>query len=152
MDSVVRSQFWKHLLFSSLRRLVVKSSTPMHHALFRWSTTIPGLRMFTLNILVTMGRHGILSTVNYSDEALVIDTNSNPNMKSYRYKLGFQNANGDLFPAGDLLGNTVYSQEVKDLKNDGTFSIYTGDFEEGIYLVKVSSKNGSQTKKVVIKH
>ena len=40
--------------------------------------------------------------VNYADESVIIDTNSNPNMKSYRYKLGFADAVGHIFPAGDL--------------------------------------------------
>jgi hypothetical protein len=44
----------------------------------------------------------ILGTVNYNDEAVITDTNSNPNMKSYRYKLGFADAAGNIFPAGDL--------------------------------------------------
>lgn len=44
----------------------------------------------------------IIASVDYADEALAIDTNSNPNMKSYRYKLGFEDADGNLYPAGDL--------------------------------------------------
>ncbi|NTV85053.1 MAG: T9SS type A sorting domain-containing protein, partial [Bacteroidales bacterium] len=44
----------------------------------------------------------IIGTVNYAAESMVTDTNSNPNIKSYRYKIGFQDAEGNLFPAGDF--------------------------------------------------
>ncbi|MCK9401677.1 MAG: T9SS type A sorting domain-containing protein [Bacteroidales bacterium] len=43
-----------------------------------------------------------IGIVNYSDLAVFTDTNSNPNMKSYRYELGFEDADGHIFPAGDL--------------------------------------------------
>lgn len=43
-----------------------------------------------------------VGVLNYADLAVFTDTNSNPNMKSYRYKLGFEDAAGHIFPAGDL--------------------------------------------------
>lgn len=44
----------------------------------------------------------ILGAVDYAAESVITDTNSNPNIKSYRYKLGFQDADGNLYPAGDF--------------------------------------------------
>lgn len=44
----------------------------------------------------------VLGTVDYANEAVITDTNSNPTIKSYRYKLGFEDAAGNIFPAGDL--------------------------------------------------
>lgn len=43
-----------------------------------------------------------IGIVNYSELAVFTDTNSNPNMKSYRYELGFEDADNHIFPAGDL--------------------------------------------------
>jgi hypothetical protein len=43
-----------------------------------------------------------IGIVNFSETAIFADTNSNPNMKSYRYKLGFENADGHIFPSGNL--------------------------------------------------
>jgi hypothetical protein len=44
----------------------------------------------------------VLGMLNYADDAVMIDSNSNPNVKSYRYKLGFTDDQGNMFPAGDL--------------------------------------------------
>lgn len=46
--------------------------------------------------------YNAIGTLNYGESAIFSDTNSNPNMKSYRYKLGFEDAIGHIFPAGDL--------------------------------------------------
>jgi hypothetical protein len=234
----------------------------------------------------------IIGTVNYEDEAVITDTNSNPNIKSYRYKLGFADADGNIYPAADLhqtihltinqgvgntwnliwtsyigfevasyniyrksaggnyemistisasfnsytdltapagdvyyivevinpngcnpaarsgeygssysnvatsnvlgvndpdreiavssypnpaneklfisagetlqgkvrivvndlLGHTVYSQEVEDMKKNSVYTVNTADLKEGIYMMKVSSEKGSMTRKIIIKH
>lgn len=44
----------------------------------------------------------VIGEVNYADASVFTDTNSNPNIKSYRYKLGFADAAGHIFPAGDF--------------------------------------------------
>jgi hypothetical protein len=43
-----------------------------------------------------------LATVDYEASAMVMDTNSNPAIKSYRYKLGFLDAEGNVFPMSDF--------------------------------------------------
>lgn len=43
-----------------------------------------------------------LGTVDYDSPAVFTDTNSNPAVKSYRYKLGFTDAAGRPFPASDF--------------------------------------------------
>jgi hypothetical protein len=44
----------------------------------------------------------VLATINYDEPAMVMDTNSNPAIKSYRYKLGFLDAEGNVFPMSDF--------------------------------------------------
>lgn len=43
-----------------------------------------------------------IGTVNYNDLSVFADVNSNPLIKSYRYKLGFSNADGHVFPMSNL--------------------------------------------------
>jgi hypothetical protein len=51
----------------------------------------------------------------------------------------------------DLLGHTVHSQEVKDLKLNSVHTIDVSDLKEGIYMLKVSSDEGSTTRKVIVR-
>ncbi len=52
----------------------------------------------------------------------------------------------------DLLGRTVRSQEVMDLKWNSIHTIDVSDLKEGIYMLKVSSDEGSTTRKVIVRH
>ncbi len=48
------------------------------------------------------GNYEMIGTTGYNDFSTFADTNSNPAIKSYRYKLGFTDAAGHIFPAGNL--------------------------------------------------
>lgn len=48
------------------------------------------------------GLYEPIGTLDYGDFSTFTDTNSNPAMKSYRYKLGFSDGIGHTFPAGDM--------------------------------------------------
>jgi hypothetical protein len=52
----------------------------------------------------------------------------------------------------DLLGRTVRSQEVMDLKTNSIYTIDVSDLKEGIYMLKVSSEKGSTTRKIIVRH
>jgi len=44
----------------------------------------------------------VIDTVGYEETAMVSDAGSNPDMRPYRYKIGFTDADNRLFPAGDF--------------------------------------------------
>lgn len=50
----------------------------------------------------------------------------------------------------DLLGHTVYSEEISDIVNKNSFVVNTSEFKEGIYMLKISAENGQVTKKIVV--
>lgn len=43
-----------------------------------------------------------IGTVSYDSEPFFVDVNSNPTIKSYRYKLGFDDSEGYVYPMGDM--------------------------------------------------
>lgn len=43
-----------------------------------------------------------IGTISYTGESIFLDTNSNPAIKSYRYRLGFSDAAGNVYPMGPL--------------------------------------------------
>ncbi len=46
------------------------------------------------------GIYTSIGTVDYNSSAVFIDTNSNPAVKSYRYRLGFSDADSNIYPMG----------------------------------------------------
>jgi hypothetical protein len=52
----------------------------------------------------------------------------------------------------DLLGHTVYKENIENIRKGSTYSIGTGDFRDGIYMLKISTDKGSVTRKIVVKH
>ena len=56
----------------------------------------------------------VIDTVGYNEMTMVTDTNSNPGMRPYRYKIGFVDFENRLFPAGD------YHQTIHLTINQGT--------------------------------
>jgi len=85
----------------------------------------------------------IIGTVDYAAESVITDTNSNPNIKSYRYKLGFQDAEGNLFPAGDF-HQTIHLTINQGVGNTWNliWSNYLG-FEVPSYNIYRKAGNGS---------
>ncbi len=85
----------------------------------------------------------VLATVDYASAGMVTDTNSNPAIKPYRYKLGFSGMDGVVFPAGD------YHQTIHLTINQGVNSswnlIWTGyvGFQASSYIIHRKSGNGA---------
>ena len=50
----------------------------------------------------------------------------------------------------DLLGHTVYSENIQDHVSNDSFTVNTSDFKEGIYMIKISAENGQVTRKIVV--
>ena len=85
----------------------------------------------------------IIDTVGYNDVPVVTDFGSNPNMRAYRYKIGFQDSENRVFPAGDY-HQTIHltiSQGVS-----GNFNLiwtpYTG-FNYSSYTILRKSGSGN---------
>jgi hypothetical protein len=83
---------------------MVSVDSTTNHNIIVWEKPVSGL----INKFVIYKEsneaniYEVLGTVDYANEAVITDTNSNPTIKSYRYKLGFKDAAGNMFPAGDL--------------------------------------------------
>jgi hypothetical protein len=61
----------------------------------------------------------VIDTVGYEEIAMVTDSNSNPSMRPYRYKIGFIDTENRIFPAGDY-HQTIHltiSQGINDTWN-----------------------------------
>ncbi len=99
-----------------------------------------------------------IGTLNYSDFSTFTDTSSNPAVKAYRYKLGFSDADGLIFPAGDLhqtihlsinqgVGSTwnlIWTDYLGF--NVGSYAIYRGTSTEEMSLItSISSSFNSYT-------
>ena len=88
----------------------------------------------------------VIGTVDYYAESVITDTNSNPNMKSYRYKLGFQDSEGNVFPAGGL-HQTIHLTINQGVGNSWNL-IWTGyvGFEVPSYNIYRKTGTGSYEK------
>jgi len=84
-----------------------------------------------------------IGVVNYDETAVFADTNSNPNMKSYRYRLGFEDAEGHLFPAGNL-HQTIHLTINQGVGNSWNliWTSYTG-FEVASYIIYRKAGSGN---------
>ena len=96
--------------------------------------------------------------VSYSDSAVFADTNSNPTIKPYRYKLGYKDIDGNIYPEGQL-HQTIHLSINKGVGNSwnlswtnyigfalSTYNIYrktdTSDFE---FIGSISASFSSYT-------
>lgn len=99
-----------------------------------------------------------IGTLNYGDVSTFADSSSNPAVKSYRYKLGFTDAAGNTFPAGNYhqtihlsinqgVGST-WNLIWTDYQgfNVGSYSIYRGSSPDQMSLIaSISSSFTSYT-------
>ncbi len=85
----------------------------------------------------------VMATVAYGDPAMVIDTNSNPTVKPYRYKLGFSDSNGVVFPASDF-HQTIHLTINQGVNNSWNllWTSYIG-FEATSYIIHRRIGGGS---------
>ncbi|MBK7214279.1 MAG: T9SS type A sorting domain-containing protein [Bacteroidales bacterium] len=99
-----------------------------------------------------------IATLNYSDFSTFTDTSSNPAVKSYRYKLGFSDDQGNIFPSGPLhqtihlainqgVGNTWNLIWTNYLGfNVGSYAIYRGTSPDQMsQIASISSSFASYT-------
>ena len=99
-----------------------------------------------------------LGTVPYSDLSVFTDTNSNPAVKSYRYKLGFNDADGNVYPSGEL-HQTIHLSINKGVGDSwnliwtdymgfsfASYRIYRGNHPDSMNLItSISSSFNSYT-------
>jgi hypothetical protein len=85
----------------------------------------------------------VMATVAYGEAAMVVDTNSNPSVKPYRYKLGFSDPNGIVFPASDF-HQTIHLTINQGVNNSWNllWTSYIG-FEATSYIIHRRIGNGS---------
>ena len=99
-----------------------------------------------------------IGTVTYNDFSAFTDTSSNPAIKSYRYKLGFTDQAGHIFPAGNLhqtihlainqgVGNTWNLIWTDYLGFDvGSYNIYRGSNSSNMsQIASISASFSSYT-------
>ncbi len=104
------------------------------------------------------GTYDMIGTSGYNDFSTFADTNSNPAIKSYRYKLGFTDTAGHIFPAGDLhqtihlsinqgVGNSwnlIWTDYIGF--NVGSYNIYRGTNPANMVLItSISASFNSYT-------
>jgi hypothetical protein len=84
-----------------------------------------------------------LGTVDYNSPSVITDTNSNPAMKSYRYKLGFSDALGHIFPMSNF-HQTIHLTINQGVGNSWNliWTDYLG-FDVPSYNIYRKSGNGS---------
>jgi hypothetical protein len=85
----------------------------------------------------------VMGTVDYNSPAVITDSNSNPTMKPYRYKLGFSDAAGNIFPMSDF-HQTIHLTINQGVGNTWNliWSDYVG-FEVSSYNIHRKTANGS---------
>jgi hypothetical protein len=87
-----------------------------------------------------------------TDSVFAVNTFPNPAHEKLNITFGITLQGKVKIVVSDLLGHTVYSQEVEDISKNSVYTINTADFKEGIYMLKASSAKESVTKKIMVNH